>query len=80
MFLFRKGVGGLAYAEGRLAVFYECDEVQDNGACVPSKTNVEVLSRTPDTLTEEEKLKLVPVAQRLCFDLNDFHLMDHDGK
>ena len=74
------GVGGIAYADENLAVIYECDEVQEGGTCVPSETTVEVLSRSPEPLTEEEKIKLIPMARRLCFDEHDFHEMAQDGK
>jgi hypothetical protein len=74
------GVAGIAYADGEHVVVLECDEVQEDGTCNPAKTVVEVYSRSSQPLKEADIDKLAPVAERLCLDRSDFHIVPHDCK
>ena len=74
------GVAGIAYADEEYAVVMECDEVQEDGTCKPSETVVEVLSRHSTTLSQTTIAKLSPVAEGLCLESSDFHLLPHDGR
>ena len=74
------GIAGIAYADGEYVVVLECDEVQADGTCDPSKTMVEVLSRSSRALTQEVIERLSPVADSLCLEKSDFHLVPQDGK
>ena len=69
----------IVYADGQYAVIYECDEVQEDGFCVPCATFVAVVSRTTDQLSEEDMEKLEPIVEQLCFEKSDFSLIEHDG-
>ena len=54
--------------------------MQDDGTCQPSKTSIEVLKRSPLALTQAERQKLEPVAERLCFSPSDFKAVEQTGK
>lgn len=79
-FVMFSGVAGIAYADGEFAVVLECDEVQEDGTCNPTETVVEVLSRHSTSLTKADIAKLVPVAERLCMEESDFHILHQDGR
>ena len=78
--LILSGVAGIAYADGKHVVVMECDEVQEDGTCNPTETVVEVYSRSSQPLLEADIDKLAPVAERLCLDRSDFHVVPHDCK
>ena len=75
-----KGIAGIAYADEEYAVVVECDEVREDGTCYPSELVVEVLSRRSTPLSHADIDKLAPVAERLCLEKEDFHLIPHDSK
>ena len=74
------GIAGIAYADEEYAVVVECDEVREDGTCYPSELVVEVLSRGSTPLSHADIDKLAPVAERLCLEKEDFHLMPQDSK
>jgi hypothetical protein len=74
------GVAGIAYADGEYVVVLECDDVQADGTCNPTETVVEVYSRKSLPLSASDIDRLVPVAEGLCLDRSDFHLVNHDSK
>ena len=78
--MFSAGIAGIAYADEEYAVVVECDEVREDGTCNPSETVVEVLSRHSTPLSHADIERLAPVAERLCMEKEDFHLIPHDGK
>ena len=73
------GIAGIAYADGEYAVVLECDEVREDGTCDPSELVVEVLSRDGTGLSHADIDKLAPVAERLCLEKEDFHLIPQDS-
>ena len=73
-------MAGIAYADGEYVVILECDEVQEDGTCHPDKTVVEVYSRKSLPLSQADIDRLTPVAESLCMDKSDFHLVSHDSK
>ena len=74
------GVAGIAYADGEYAVVLECDQVLEDGTCDPHETVVEVLSRHNTKLSSDVINRLSQVAQKLCLEPSDFHLLSHDGE
>jgi hypothetical protein len=63
-----------------MAVIYECDEIGASGACKPESTMVDVWTRSSLPLTPRQRRTLMPVAQRLCFNVGDFRLVGQDSK
>ena len=73
-------MAGIAYADGEYVVILECDNVQEDGTCHPDETVVEVYSRKSLPLSAADIDRLSPVAESLCLDKSDFHLVPHNGK
>jgi hypothetical protein len=70
----------IVYADGDLAVMYECDVVQEDGTCDRSETSIGVISRTSDKLDDAAIEKLAPIAKQLCHTAADFTHYEHIGE
>ena len=75
-----QGIAGIAYADEEYAVVVECDEVREDGTCYPSELVVEVLCRHCTGLSQADIDRLAPIAERLCLEKEDFHLIPHDSE
>ena len=78
--MFLLGIAGIAYADEEYAVVLECDEVREDGTCYPSEKVVEILSRHSTGLSHADIDRLAPIAERMCLEKSDFHLIPQDGE
>ena len=64
-------------ADYKFGLLYQCGAVLTDGTC--SILTVDLVGRGTE-LPEEIKAEMTPFAEELCMSLDQFQLINHDGK
>ena len=67
------------YTDNKIAVVYFCPSEDVDGYCSGGREQVEIFSRTRDSLSQTFIERISDILQSSCFSINDFVATPHTG-